>query len=345
MSHHLLFQISPDDVAMRKRLRTHVLLNLTDGKTWRGTLSEWSFVKKTLTLTNAQIEGPEMTGLGLASKAFSFDIIREVRVADASPEVLATLTPELQDRAKATAASLARSAAEDARTETHRDMTELVHEAKEAGVSFVDMLMQRGLAKVVDDDDDDDQEASSGGKKKRRRGGKKKKKNKGLVAVDPNVSAQLDTAISQAAAAAAQQKPHARVILEFRTLDQPPMAHIMPGRSTRGHGRVHDLLLNGVGPVVVGPAGQGLPTLDGQIQIDGETTTLRALADEVLQAHEDQLHSMIGELGLSTEARDQFAEKISSLVANAPPGASELDPELARVLHGLEDGSMGITFK
>ena len=151
----LLFQLAPDDTRMRSYLRNHVLLHLIGGTSWRGTLSEWSRVKQTLTLTNAQVDGPALTGLGVASKTFRFDTVSEVRVADASPEVLAGLSPAQQELAKAAAASMARAAAEDARIESHRGMTELVAQADAQGLSFTELLIQRGLAKTVEDDDDD----------------------------------------------------------------------------------------------------------------------------------------------------------------------------------------------
>lgn len=349
----LLFQIAPESATVRKYLHKHVLVGLNSGTIYRGTLSAWSHVKQSLTLTNAQVEDEQFPSLGVASRSFPFHVIAEVRVADASPEVLATLTPELQERAKAAAASMARSAAEDARIESHRDMSELVHQADAEGVSFTEMLISRGLATPVEHDDDEGDESAGAdeSKKKRRRGGKKKKKKTALVDVDPNVSAQIQAAVDQAAAAAAQAKPRARIILEFRSLDgTPPLAHILPAKVTRGHGRIHDFLLNGVGPIIVGPVDQGLPSLDGDIQHDGEDTTCRRIADKVLQAHEDELETMFQRMGLPTDG--DAGEKITSLKADfvrlmaaAPPGAIELDPDLARIIRGLEDGSMGAVFK
>ena len=342
----LLFQIAPESATVRKYLHKHVLVGLNSGTIYRGTLSAWSPVKQSLTLTNAQVEGPQFPSLGVASRSFPFHVIAEVRVADASPEVLATLTPELQERAKATAASMARSAAEDARIESHRDMTELVHQADAEGVSFTEMLISRGLATPVEHDDDEGDESAGAdeSKKKRRRGGKKKKKKTALVDVDPNVSAQIQAAVDQAAAAAAQAKSRARIILEFRSLDgTPPLAHILPAKVTRGHGRIHDFLLNGVGPIIVGPVDQGLPSLDGDIQLDGENTTFRHIADKVLQGHEDELETMFQRMGLPPDG--DFRDKFASLMAAAPPGAIELDPDLARIIRGLEDGSMGAVFK
>jgi len=240
---------------------------------------------------------------------------------------------------------MARSAAEDARIESHRDMSELVHQADAEGVSFTEMLISRGLATPVEDDDDEGDELAGAdeSKKKRRRGGKKKKKT-ALVDVDPNVSAQIQAAVDQAAAAAAQAKPRARIVLEFRSLDgTPPLAHILPAKVTRGHGRIHDFLLNGVGPIIVGPVDQGLPSLDADIQLDGEETTFRRIADKVLQGHEDELETMFQRMGLPPDG--DFRDKFASLMAAAPPGAIELDPDLARIIRGLEDGSMGAVFK
>ena len=346
----LLFQISPDDAALRKRLHNHVLVALKGGTIYRGTLSAWSPVKQTLTLTNAQVEGAQLSGLGAACKTFQFHTISDVRVADASPEVLATLTPELQERAKATAASMARAAAEDARIESHRNMTELVDQADKAGISLSDLLIQRGLAAPVDDDDDDDEadaKAADEAKKKRRRGGKKHKtklKTSALVEADPNFLAQVEAATEQVVAAAAQATPRARVILEFGPSDSsPPVAHILPAKTTRGNGRIHDFLLNGVGPILVGPVEHGLPSLDAEIQLDGARTTFRRMADKVLQDHEDRLEVMLQRMGLPMDG--DARERIVRVMANAPPGASELDPSLARVIRGLEDGSMGIAFK
>jgi len=349
----LLFQIAPESATVRKYLHKHVLVGLNSGTIYRGTLSAWSPVKQSLTLTNAQVENQQLSGLGVASRSFQFHVIAEVRVADASPEVLATLTPELQERAKVTAASMARAAAEDARIESHRGMTELVQQADAEGISFTEMLISRGLATPVEDDDDEGDELAGAdeSKKKRRRGGKKKKKKTALVDVDPNVSAQIQAAVDQAAAAAAQAKPRARIVLEFRSLDgTPPLAHILPAKVTRGHGRIHDFLLNGVGPIIVGPVDQGLPSLDGDIQLDGENTTFRHIADKVLQAHEDKLETMFQRMGLPTDG--DAGDKITSLKADfvrlmaaAPPGAIELDPDLARIIRGLEDGSMGAVFK
>ena len=198
----LLFQIPPESATVRKYLHKHVVVGLNSGTIYRGTLSAWSHVKQSLTLTNAQIEDHQFPSLGVASRSFPFHVIAEVRVADASPEMLATLTPELQERAKAAAASMARSAAEDARIESHRDMAELVHQADAEGVSFTDMLISRGLATRVEHDDDEGDESAGAdeSKKKRRRGGKKKKKKTALVDVDPNVSAQIQAAVDQAAA-------------------------------------------------------------------------------------------------------------------------------------------------
>ena len=55
------------------------LLGLREGTFWRGTLAAWSAIKQSMRLTNAQREGPEMDGLGVGSKTFSFASVREVR--------------------------------------------------------------------------------------------------------------------------------------------------------------------------------------------------------------------------------------------------------------------------
>ena len=367
----VLFQIPPHDATVRKYLRTHVLVRTKSGhipfpslftlsytQVWRGTLSEWSVNKKTLKVTNAQADEPAMTGLGVACKAFRFDTVMEVAVADASPEVLATLTPTQAEAWKTTAASMARAAAEDARIEQHRDMTELMDQADRTGVSFGELLVQRGLATPVDDeeeDDDDDDEggkSSKEGKKPRRRGGKKrkdKKKNR-LLEVDSNISAQLEEALDQAVAAnsaaekatvkktaTALAKPRARVIVELRAADAQPIAHILPAKTTRGHGPINGFLLNGVGPILVGPKGQALPPLDAQVHVDGRATTYRCIASAMQQDHADQIDAQMASMGLPPEAR----ERVANLIAEAPAGATEMDPDLARVIRGLEDGSMG----
>lgn len=348
----MLFNLAPDLPSVRKYLHNHVLLRLRNGELWRGTLSKWSAVKQKLSLTNAQRNGPELSGLGVASKSFRFDAVADVCVADASAEVLATLSPAQREQAIESAANMALCTREDARIEQHRDKMEMVQQADAAGVSIAELVQQ------VDENGGDDEEAD---KKKRRRGGKKKKKKGlGLVAVDPNVSAQgeavveaaeanveaetaeaetaeaaeaetAEAVVDQACAAAAQSKPRARVIVELRP-EQPPLWHILPALSTRGHGLVHDYLLEGVGPVIVGPESQGLPSLDASTTRDGESTTYRAIADKVLKEHEDEVETKFEDLGLASPTRG-FIESLMG----APSG---LDADLARVIRGLEDGSI-----
>ena len=106
----------------------------------------------------------------------------------------------------------------------------------------------------------------------------------------------------------------------------------LPALSTRGHGLVHDYLLDGVGPVIVGPESQGLPSLDASTTRDGESTTYRAIADKVLKEHEDEVETKFEDLGLHSPTRG-FIESLMG----APSG---LDADLARVIRGLEDGSI-----
>lgn len=345
LSSSLLFQIPPDDYRIRQYLTKHVLLGLENGTYWRGTLKEWSPVRRSLKLTNAQQEGPSLTGLGLAFKSFAFVDIAEVRVADASDAVLMTLSESQRELALASAASMERAAAEDARVESHRGMTETVHEAETKGLSFTELLIQKGIAKPVNDEDDDDDEnddaQSSKSKKTRRRGGKKKKKKAGLVAVDdPELNEHIAAAADQNAAAAVSSEPSERVILEWR--GGQLTAHILPASSVRGAGVVLDLLRAGVGPIVVAPPSEeGTPTLDAEFQkSSGERSTLRTIAAQVLQDRLDSHEAMRQELGLSQDAWD----KVKGVFASAPPGAENLDPDLKRVLGELEAGSLGVVF-
>ena len=398
-SNSLLFQIPPGDVAVRKYLTTHVLLSLKDGTFWRGTLVEWSSADKHLKLRNAQKEGPCMTGLGDPFKRFAFADISDVRVADASDAVLATLTEPQKALVKASAASMARAAAEDARTESHREMTS----SDSNGLSVAEMLMQKGIAKpavppgsrvrvqglekrpdlngvdgtirgraesegryeveladgklvslksvnfvvvpaaAVEDGDNGTDENVTTNKKPRQRGGKKKKKQPtGLIAVDPEVSEQLEAAREQIAAANALSEPCDRAIVEVRSMVVEAV-HILPASSVRGAGRVLDLLRAGVGPIIVAPPSENAPHLDDEIMDPSSShrTTLRALAEKELQAHQDAKTTLRQDLGISRENWDQ----ITNLFARAPPGEENFDADLARILEELEAGSLGVVFK
>ena len=169
---------------------------------------------------------------------------------------------------------------------------------------------------------------------------------------EPSISSgeQVGTATEQMAAANAleqlQSKPRDRAILEVRRMAVVAV-HILPASSVRGAGRVLDLLRAGAGPIIVAPPSEDAPRLDDKIGVPGGTlvdpsggkrATLRALADSVLQEHEDAKEKQRQELGISRENWEQMA----ILFARTPPGEENFDPDLARVLGELEAGSLGV---